>query len=1003
MSGISQSRPVSQHFYRSNESLGSKEEGKSIGNNQKSSNQPHTAIELLDMSMPASDSQRITQPTSEQTGSLPSFQELQKGVNPNQSFPKPEHLKKNEGFLKMFGKLPDEKNSSKSQKPPMSELKRAKQEKINQMFGLESKIPVGREGPVSSKGGSIDQRQRDIALIFGLQDTKNDHVQAFREKERQFMNAPEFEPILLNYSIDVTSAVLTAASVKKMIESEAPLEPEVVKQLTVAAEDAKNMLARGDSEATVVKHVDALLHSEVSFKNLSQVKELVKNLETHLFMDLEPVLTAGLEEGRVDNLEDEVRQYDQLIDNLDKTINDKNNGLSKDERSLLTAMKNHVRIGARDKVKTLYMGKLKQELAHFKKSGASKETSISISIGVGASVFGEGVAKAGLKFGGSISVSTGDDDRVRTGKSGTVNLSLKLGNDKLAEVDGSVSATFAKGKTFRSFDKFVASEVEKVLDSKIGKDVFNQGYISHKALQNNLRRLGVGPEPVRIATIHRPEVVVVKTQKTGTKGGVGISISQRFRGELEGSETSDKFTKSMKRLDAVKENPNLLKQVDRNKVSFRFGNENVGGDKATEIEHKIFNLRKDQNRSGLDMLRTELETAILDLGSAYENFVQFRNKQDEGKEGSGDARAGKKSIKNDAKVQTTTEYLSAATDTYLVLRDLYRQTLPESEGLERSNFNIKMEAFEEKLLNPEFSNAEVPTQKYRAEGTTNSFSTNLSGTLIGNLSLDGTVTKTTIEGDGNPDNDGEYLTFELSLGGSLQGMDVISELDSKSDFFTAIGAGLGFGESEKFKLDFDKDLISLDHDFDWSKNIGIEGGKSFKMTGNFIKSDEDSYKLQYLRFTDEGNFGLSVSDIPVQVSPGVDLLLGASFEKSSTKVLGEVLGEDTLTYIQTKFNTWHTGDRDSESDWNTFIDSHKESFDKIFENIMKPDSTARKEILNTYKELDQKPGRLLVAIENYTNIRAEDTYQTVKQELFNYMEKQNTLHTAEVAKRFKPI
>lgn len=510
-------------------------------------------------------------------------------------------------ILAMFGRLPNREASS-SQNPKVKENEKTKQEKIDMLFGISREDHPMQDDLSLGTGRQVDERRQKIARLFGLEDPRNSHEMSYREKEAAFLSSEQFEPILLGYSIDVTSALLETKNVREMINAELPITPDQFKLMMTAAEDIKSHFDRGVSATTAISQANKTLNEAVNFENFDQVKKLVSSLEQHDdFFGVRGELTAGLGEGQPHDLKEEVGRYDRLIDNLNKAVDDKSNGLEPHQRELLKAMKDHVRIGGRGKLKTLLVEEMSKKLSHFKQAGANEKRSLSLSLGVGASVMGEGVANTNLKFGAAFTISTGDDDRIRKGRSKSVSLSLTLGNSKLIALEGSVGISSAEGKTFRTFDKFVEHEVEKALDSKIGKEVFNEGYLSHRKLEEGLRRHGYLNNPVQVTLAHRPVVPHVETNKVTKAGNLNLALYQAFKGEVDYTKTTTTFTKEMALVNAVKQNPNLL-GGNLDKVHFVFEGNEVRGDQVQDIEQKILNLRKDSNMSELRMMGRSLET-----------------------------------------------------------------------------------------------------------------------------------------------------------------------------------------------------------------------------------------------------------------------------------------------------------------------------------------------------------------------------------------------------------
>ena len=84
--------------------------------------------------------------------------------------------------------------------------------------------------------------------------------------------------------------------------------------------------------------------------------------------------------------------------------------------------------------------------------------------------------------------------------------------------------------------------------------------------------------------------------------------------------------------------------------------------------------------------------------------------------------------------------------------------------------------------------------------------------------------------------------------------------------------------------------------------LGLEGalGLGAQLELNMVKGEDNKFHIQYIRATESSSPGGKGA-----VTAGAVKFGGVSV--SSNTHLSELLGDDTLTYLQTKFNGWSVG------------------------------------------------------------------------------------------------
>lgn len=170
------------------------------------------------------------------------------------------------------------------------------------------------------------------------------------------------------------------------------------------------------------------------------------------------------------------------------------------------------------------------------------------------------------------------------------------------------------------------------------------------------------------------------------------------------------------------------------------------------------------------------------------------------------------------------------------------------------------------------------------------------------------VTRSVIEGHSNPDNDGTYLNFNVSMTGGLAAKLAQQSPDAVSGVMDTVGQCIeeqaapdadapGLLEQIKSVLG----SLSVTKEFadalpSFSMDVGVSG--SVGREWNLVDVAGHGYKLQYARAVGGLNAKVAAS-IPTSV-PGLTVELGGSY--GHTKASGEKLGTQTITYLMTVYN-----------------------------------------------------------------------------------------------------
>lgn len=138
-----------------------------------------------------------------------------------------------------------------------------------------------------------------------------------------------------------------------------------------------------------------------------------------------------------------------------------------------------------------------------------------------------------------------------------------------------------------------------------------------------------------------------------------------------------------------------------------------------------------------------------------------------------------------------------------------------------------------------------------------------------------------------------------------------------------------------------------------------------------VKGGEDNkFHIQYIRATESSSLGGKGS-----VTAGA-VKFGGGVSVSSNTHLSEWLGDDTLTYLQTKFNGWSVGGQEPQL-WQRYCDNHQKGLEKVFNKLIEPSSNAAKELTKMAedsKDIKTLKSDLLTKIGEWAENKSEATF-----------------------------
>jgi hypothetical protein len=129
--------------------------------------------------------------------------------------------------------------------------------------------------------------------------------------------------------------------------------------------------------------------------------------------------------------------------------------------------------------------------------------------------------------------------------------------------------------------------------------------------------------------------------------------------------------------------------------------------------------------------------------------------------------------------------------------------------------------------------------------------------------------------------------------------------------------------------------------------------------------DGAAYRLQFARVLGRCEAGLSAGEVTVPVGP-VSASIEAGARVRHIRVLGERLGDTTLTYVMLRYNRMHTrAPRDEEGEWSDFTSKHRKDFEKLLTALGDTQSAVSKEAARIMEQVvrgtrrDDRPAALV--------------------------------------------
>ncbi|WP_299009083.1 hypothetical protein [uncultured Shewanella sp.] len=625
------------------------------------------------------------------------------------------------------------------------------------------------------------------------------------------------------------------------------------------------------------------------------------------------------------------------------------------ERDTLVMLHANIKGACLTKIQQKMEAKLAQELAMLEKGGASFTFDMTFALGAEAAILGLELGSAGIEANFQCNVTGNDDTKIRQGGAFSAKLTLTGGNKVLkSDVSASGGISYGQGKTFNSLKDFisyhandllsVALTSEKIVDVKQAQEVgdfFSRARQSSFALRERLisdDTLLMG-DHFDVGSSAAIDYLKTNVKGAGLEAGMELNL---FSGSVGMSSTKTDFHHSVALLKAYQAHPERIDSNSKQFFSINFQGEELlkkaGYEKLNAVEKQLQEIQTKlakasqpeemKLRSQTHLLRDQVKEAMISLFNEYEHYTYVVNRLDFAKTVDDPNKKGMTSIKHGLEKQRGStgrgEYLKAVITTHAKLKQLYLQTFmgKESVILHDANYHRLLERIDSNYDQPQMS---LETKKhinkhlvtvFKASSNTAqkdaSISLSVPGPKLLPISVTGAVKSCEISGDANPDNDGKYMNISFNLDQNVALFDIINGLQEKY-----------------VKQDDITDSLSKLLTVDWAAmDVTLTG--SMKVEANFIE-ESDKYHLQYLRVSGAEVNEFSLPNLSIPVMPLNNFSLQMSASQGVSKNVFEYIGNNTLTYVQTKFNGWKCADQADK--WQQFTLNNRQQLAELILNM----------------------------------------------------------------------
>ncbi|MCL6269480.1 hypothetical protein M3P05_05940 [Sansalvadorimonas sp. 2012CJ34-2] len=322
------------------------------------------------------------------------------------------------------------------------------------------------------------------------------------------------------------------------------------------------------------------------------------------------------------------------------------------------------------------------------------------------------------------------------------------------------------------------------------------------------------------------------------------------------------------------------------------------------------------------------------------------------------------------------EFIAAHTYTFHFLKKLYESTFLPGETPVSDDaifFQVLQNYLEPSLDNPQLhlSNVKHVRKSLTASSVAKSTEKSVSGDLTlsvpvqipgshtpqASLSLKGDFSFIIIGQNVNPDNDGLYFNVGVTLNAGA----------SPTLIVKALGTALEKLKGQRIEDTTIPEISLAELAPDLS---GLSAQAGARLEFNFVKRRKD-WCLQYTRLLGKESVGLALPAVGIPIGPLVETNIEAGASVDTTKNWYERPGNNTITYLQAKYNGWQAGNMikmpsyhvdpsdeeymDKMKQSNPFYSyclTHRKAISEMLVNLADPEKRANAELIEMFSEID---------------------------------------------------
>ncbi|WP_253651098.1 MULTISPECIES: hypothetical protein [unclassified Vibrio] len=700
------------------------------------------------------------------------------------------------------------------------------------------------------------------------------------------------------------------------------------------------------------------------------------------------------------------------------------------EHTRIAGLAEQLRSGGLEQLRDQFKQQLTEQFSGLTKGGTESAVSTSFEIGPALGLFNLEAASVTVELKYDFKVFGGDDTKIRAKHNFSLGVNASAGGGEVP-VDVHVGGNLGLGAAqsfpnLKSFVDYHANDMIAMLAGSGVKKLTNLGGIhqarkadrllesvvanNHK-LQQDLRQQGILGQGDKIEVKGRKYDAPVRAEAFAgsLSGGAGVGIKDlsKISGGGSASITETYFTKHTDLLQQLRQQPVRLmaRNPDYFTVSVPFegyakdaeflgSRQTLSGSQglewmketALEVSDLAQKVKADPtaqnpktgelNADVLKAKRAEIKDVITTLYKEYESYSILVNQKDSSKSRDADKQMGviKHGMESDRGAVGRGEYLRAVICSHVALTQAYLASFSEGEvpylNKDEAGFCQFLTEIDRAYSNPQMNLDQKRDIEKQLTLVSGAQSTNVQ--LSGNVSVQvpgvskdvGMVVKyNNIVGDINPDNDGEYLNIAFTANVPLG--EPSSKEGTQGAKKTFARAVLGEALSQFLSRN------SIEAQLPSDATLGLEGalGLGAQLELNMVKGEDNKFHIQYIRATESSSLGGKGS-----VTAGA-VKFGGGVSVSSNTHLSEWLGDDTLTYLQTKFNGWSVGQEPQL--WQRYCDNHHKGLERVFNKLIEPSSNAAKELTKMAedsKDMKTLKSDLLNKIGEWAEDKSEATF-----------------------------